>query len=399
MILAAAGLAKRFKSGYNKVWAELGGKSLLERTISVFDSHPLIGMLVVVVGDDEKESALRLSTKYSKAIHIVHGGPTRALSVLNGLNALPDQIKYVLVHDAARPLVSPELISRTLIAVIQFGAALPGLPISDTVKRVDEEGVIRETVPRKAVVNGVNINGMTSVQTPQGARVELLREAYSRYDFSGQEPTDEASLLEAINVEMITAPGDPDNIKITHPEDMQRAEKILGYRAAFGEYRTGFGYDVHSFATKESGRPLYLGGVKIPRHQGLEGHSDADVLLHAVCDALLGAASLGDIGILFPNTDPAYQNISSLKLLSEVHRLLREEGWRIGNIDAAVVAETPKISPYRAMMQKAIADCLGVEESRISIKATTSEKMGFLGRGEGIACSAVATIQKSDSTN
>jgi 2-C-methyl-D-erythritol 2,4-cyclodiphosphate synthase len=230
-----------------------------------------------------------------------------------------------------------------------------------------------------------------------------LRAAYARYDFAHSEPTDEASLLEAMGGRVEVVPGDPTNIKITRQEDIALAERLIQedredssfllHPSSF-EFRTGFGYDVHAFAAPEAGRRLFLGGVEIPHDRGLEGHSDADVLLHAICDALLGAASLGDIGILFPNTDPAYKGISSLRLLSICRERLAQAGWQVVHLDATVVAETPKLMGYRSAIMEAIAECVQIEPERVSIKATTSEKMGFVGRGEGIAAWAVATARR-----
>jgi len=418
---------------------------VLEWTLSAFDTHPAIASLALVADADEIERVRAAARAFSKVIAVVPGGATRAASVRNGLDALPADTEIVLVHDAARPLVTPEVIARVLDAAAQVGAAVPGLPLSDTVKRVDGGGIVRATVPRSETLQGETLAGLTAVQTPQGARVELLRAAYAQFDFAHAEPTDEASLIEALGAPVAVVPGDPTNLKITRPEDIALAERLLippdsaltpgpsptlrergeanhklspssilqqkaqeentpalqsplsrsvgegpGVRA---EVRTGFGYDVHAFAAPEAGRRLFLGGVEIPHDRGLDGHSDADVLLHAVCDALLGAASLGDIGILFPNTDSAYKNISSLRLLSEVGARLAGDGWEIVNLDATVLAEAPKLMPYRDAMQRAIGDCLRLAPSRISVKATTSEKMGFVGRREGIACWAVATIR------
>ncbi len=331
---------------------------------------------------------------FSKVHAVVAGGATRWESVLRGLEALPEWVDIVLVHDAARPLVSAELIDRVLQAASQAGAAVPGLPLSDTVKRADELGNVQQTISRTMQREGQPpLQGLTAVQTPQGAKVELLRRAYQAFPFDSAEPTDEASLIEALGETVRIVPGDPLNIKITRPEDTALAERLLGGAAA--EIRTGFGYDVHAFAPPEAGRTLYLGGIAIEHPCGLEGHSDADVLLHALCDALLGAACLGDIGMLFPNTDPAYRNISSLSLLKTVHQKLRENRWEIVNIDATVTAEAPKLLPHRAAMQQAIGQCLQLEANRISIKATTSEKLGFVGRREGIEASAVAVIRRA----
>ncbi|WP_082627656.1 2-C-methyl-D-erythritol 4-phosphate cytidylyltransferase [Chthonomonas calidirosea] len=410
VIIPAAGQARRFLSGSNKIWAELAGRSLLQHVLAVFEAHPRIGAIVVVAGAAEREAVEEVVKDYRKVHRVVAGGATRAESVYHGLEALPETCEYVLVHDAARPLLSFALIERVLEATVRFGAAVPGLPLADTVKRVDGEGFVRATVPRTVQTAEGTIGGLTAVQTPQGARVELLRRAYARWASQDGEPTDEASLIEALGEPVAVVEGDFFNIKITRPEDLPRAEQFYTLLHPQSEketmpephkkeadwcYRTGFGYDVHAFAEPLSGRKLVLGGVEIPYSRGLDGHSDADVLLHAICDALLGAASLGDIGILFPNTDPAYRNISSLKLLKAVRERLEEVGWQIENVDATVIAEAPKLKPYRERIQQTIADCLKVASERVSVKATTNERMGFIGREEGIACSAVATIRRS----
>jgi 2-C-methyl-D-erythritol 4-phosphate cytidylyltransferase/2-C-methyl-D-erythritol 2,4-cyclodiphosphate synthase len=405
-VIPAAGLARRFGSSENKIWARLAGRTVLEWTLSAFNMHPAIHAIVIVAGAEEAARVRVAASAFPKVIAVVAGGATRAASVRNGLDALPSECSLVLVHDAARPLVSAELISRVVEATAQTGGAVPGLPLSDTVKRVDGDGLVRATIPRTETFGTETLAGLTAVQTPQGARVVLLRDAYRRFDFAHAEPTDEASLLEAIGAPVKVVPGDVINIKITRPEDIALAERLLNVdsgsasresekkEAGSGEIRTGFGYDVHAFAAPEAGRQLFLGGVAIPHDRGLEGHSDADVLLHAVCDALLGAASLGDIGILFPNTDDTYKGISSLRLLAIVGERLARAGWRIVNIDATVVAEAPRLMPHRAAMQQAMAACLGLEADRVSVKATTSEKMGFVGRQEGIACWAVATVTR-----
>ncbi|MCW3098154.1 MAG: 2-C-methyl-D-erythritol 2,4-cyclodiphosphate synthase, partial [Chthonomonadaceae bacterium] len=379
------------------------GRSVLERTLTAFDSHPALTAIVMVAEVEELERVRQVAAAFPKVIAVVAGGETRSESVRNGLDALPPEIEIVLVHDAARPLVTAALIDSVIAASARVGAAVPGLPLSDTVKRVDADGLVHATIPRTAVVNGVTLSGLTSVQTPQGARVTLLRNAYAEYDTARYgEPTDEASLIEATGGPVAVVAGDPANMKITRPEDIALAERLLATpvsqnmavtSAGAGEIRTGLGYDVHQFAEPEAGRTLMIGGIEIEHDRGLNGHSDADVLLHAVCDALLGAASLGDIGILFPNTDDTYRGISSLRLLAIVGERLVQSGWQIVNIDATIVAEAPKLMPHRAKMQQAMAACLGLEATRLSVKATTSEKMGFVGRKEGMACWCIATIR------
>jgi len=407
-VIPAAGQARRFLSGENKIWATISGRTVLERTLAGFNGHPGIASIVLVASAEEMERVRVAAAAFPKVHAVVEGGATRAASVQNGLEALPPECEIALVHDAARPLVAAEVIDRVIAATATVGAAVPGLPLSDTVKRVDDSGRVRATLPRSIDCDGQRISGLTAVQTPQGARIALLRAAYAAYDFAHSEPTDEASLVEAYGAPVAVVPGDLTNIKITRPEDIALAETLtasalpsktashsLSPLPSPGEVRTGFGYDVHAFATPEAGRKLTLGGIEIPHDRGLEGHSDADVLLHAVCDALLGAASLGDIGILFPNTDPAYKGISSLRLLAIVGARLEAAGWQVVNIDATVVAEAPKLMPHRARMQQAMADCLHLSADRLSVKATTSEKMGFVGRREGIACWAVATVRGS----
>ncbi len=411
----------------------LAGRTVLERTLATFAAHPAVDSIVVVVGAEEQERVRTAVSAFPKVVAVVPGGETRAESVRHGLNALPDGTEIALVHDAARPLVSTDLIDRVIQGTIRFGAAVPGLPLSDTVKRVDADGLIRSTIPRTALIetstDQKSVFGLTAVQTPQGVRVALLRAAYERSErtsFGAFEPTDEASLVENYGASVLVVPGDAVNIKITRPEDVALAEWLIAGAAKdfsaqalhsseaasastpalalstqspptvsapdYPEIRTGFGYDVHAFAPPSADRKLFLGGIEIAHDRGLEGHSDADVLLHAVCDALLGAASLGDIGILFPNTDNAYKGISSLRLLGVVSARLAEAGWRVVNVDATVVAESPRLMPHRIEIQETIADCLKVEPGRISVKATTAEKLGFVGRSEGIEASAVATI-------
>jgi len=393
VVIPAAGRARRFGSGQNKIWIDLHGRSILQRTVSAFDNHPSVDSIVIVAGEHELEDVRAAVSDFNHVVAVVPGGDTRSQSVRNGLDALPEGTDIVLVHDAARPLLSAELIERIIELTVLHGAAVPGTPVSDTIKRVDAAGIVCGTIARFAALpDGVLQNELTAVQTPQGARLQQLVAAYNLYDYSVGEPTDEASLIEAAGGVVAVAMGESSNIKITRPEDVELAEMLLGSYQE--EHRTGFGYDVHAFAPPEAGRTLYLGGVAIEHDRGLEGHSDADVVLHAICDALLGAAGLGDIGILFPNTDVAFKNISSLKLLGVVRDRLQEGRWRIGNIDATAVAEAPKLMPHRAAMAIAIGSELAISAELVSIKATTSEGMGFVGRREGIACWAVASLSR-----
>lgn len=339
-----------------------------------------------------------MAARFSKVRDVVAGGSTRAESVYRGIQAVPRSCKVVLVHDAARPVVRPALIDRVLEGVWRWGAAVPGLAISDTVKRVDEEGRIRSTVPRTETLGGQAVAaGLMAVQTPQGAMLELLAQAFEVHGADLDLP-DEASLLERSGHPVGVVAGDPDNIKVTRPDDLVRAERLLAEQdapaARDGEIRTGLGYDVHVFAHPGESRPLMLGGIHVPHDRGLSGHSDADVLLHAVCDALLGAAALGDIGVLFPNTDEAYRGIASLRLLEAVRDRVASDGWRVLNVDATLLAEAPKVMPHRDAIRASIASALRVAADRVSVKATTSEGMGFVGRREGMACWATATLRR-----
>ncbi len=394
MIIPAAGQAKRFNAGFNKIWTELDGLSLLYRSVAAFNSHPEVTVIVIAASPGEVEAVTATMKPFNKVINVVAGGDTRCDSVLLGLKALPEDVEIVLVHDAARPLVSKQVIDNVLKGATEHGAAVPGTAVSDTVKRVDNTGTVICTVERTMAMAEGTANNLTTVQTPQGARRELLLDAYRKFPFGTMEPTDEASLLEAAQIPVTVVKGDPFNVKITRQEDVAMAEMLLRANSPNPTFRTGFGYDVHAFAAPEEGRKLWLGGVQIEHDRGLAGHSDADVLLHAVCDALLGAASIGDIGMLFPNTDNAYKNISSLKLLEEVGRRLAADNWTVSNIDATVIAEAPRVLPHRSAIQAAIADCLNIEPSQVSVKATTSEQLGFVGRREGIEASAVALISR-----
>ncbi len=394
MIIPAAGQARRFNAGFNKIWTELDGLSLLHRSVAAFNSHPDVDVIVIVASATEVGQVEQGLQQFEKVRNVVAGGDTRCDSVRNGLYALPDDVEIVLVHDAARPLVTKEVIDNVLVGATTYGAAVPGTAVADTVKRVDAEGTVVATVERTVPLGEGITNSLVAVQTPQGAKRELLLGAYDAFPFGSMEPTDEASLLEGAKIPVVVVKGDPFNVKITRQEDVALAEMLLRANRPALTIRTGFGYDVHAFAAPEEGRKLWLGGVQIEHDRGLAGHSDADVLLHAVCDALLGAASIGDIGMLFPNTDNTFKNISSLKLLAEVGRRLRDEKWMIGNIDATVIAEAPRLLPHRDAIQETIAGCLGIEPSQVSIKATTSEKLGFVGRREGIEASAVALISR-----
>ncbi len=379
-IVPAAGRGQRFGSPENKIWANLAGKPVIHHTLAALQAHSCIDTVVIVGSPEDLDRLKQVSAVFTKVSAVVLGGATRSESVQNGLASVGDGCEIVLVHDAARPMVSSAVIDAVLVGVQEYGAAVPGVPVSDTIKKATATGVVEATVDR---------TGLWAVQTPQGARVQLLRDAYEAS--AGASVTDEAGLLEAAGIPVAIVQGEERNIKITRPEDLEAAHTMMGRDQV--EFRTGIGYDVHPLA---EGRDLWLGGVRVPHTHGLQGHSDADCLLHAVCDALLGAACLGDIGILFPDTDAAHKDRPSLEFLAEVRTRLDADGWSVVNVDVALLAEAPKIKPYREAMITAMAGCLGISASRINLKATTNEGMGFAGRREGMACWATATIRRTN---
>ncbi len=390
-LIPAAGRAARFNpdgAAENKVFAPLGGRPLLYRTALAFAAHPQIGGIVVIAGPSEVSRCREVLAGVGKVLAVVAGGQTRQESVAIGLFALggdPDDL--ILVHDAARPLVSATVIDHCLEGAERFGNAVAALPVTDTLKAADGEQIVQRTVDRE---------GLWAMQTPQVFRLGTLFEAHSAARAMGWTGTDEAALVEQFTDEPVhLVPGNPANFKITRPEDLLLAEALWQSRQPpmsqphSSQPRIGFGYDIHPLVEN---RELFLGGIEIPSPRGLDGHSDADVLLHALCDALLGAAGLPDIGHLFPNTDPSYKGASSLSLLAEVVRRIHEVGYAVGNADMTLIAEAPKIAPYIAEMRSVIAAALRVEPSQVGIKATTNEGLGTLGRGEGIAAHAVALL-------
>ncbi|MDQ2800285.1 MAG: 2-C-methyl-D-erythritol 2,4-cyclodiphosphate synthase, partial [Armatimonadota bacterium] len=351
-------------------------------------SHPGIDGIVVVTGAADIARCHRALDGLDKVLAIVAGGSTRQESVCIGLFALGgNEDNLILVHDGARPLVTGDIIDRCLDGARQHGNAVAAVPVADTLKRANADGILTETVER---------DGLWAVQTPQAFRLGPLFRAEAAARAAGWTGTDESSLVARYGEESVyLALGSGDNGKITRAEDLALAEAILASRqnSAMMQTCVGFGYDIHRFKPQGT---LMLGGIEVqdPEGRGLDGHSDADVLLHALCDALLGASGLPDIGVLFPNTDAAYAGIASAELLAEVTRRVRAAGGQIVNVDATLVAESPKIAPYVPQMRAVIADLLGIDVSRVGIKATTNEGLGALGQGQGIAAQAVASVQR-----
>jgi 2-C-methyl-D-erythritol 4-phosphate cytidylyltransferase / 2-C-methyl-D-erythritol 2,4-cyclodiphosphate synthase len=381
-IVVAAGRGRRLGGPGNKVFLPVAGRPILWWTLRAFQRCEAIGEAVLVVGEDDVAAASQLvkAAAFSKITSVCPGGAERGDSVRAGLDRVAETAEVVAIHDGARPLVTPELIAACVAAAGRHGAVIPAVPVVDTLKRVGPDGTIAATVDRAE---------LCAAQTPQTFRRALLVEAYARARADGFAGTDDAGLVEHLGHPIHLVPGEPDNLKVTLPEDLERAAALLERRHPAGETRVGMGYDVHRLVP---GRALVLGGVAIPHSHGLEGHSDADVLLHAICDALLGAAGLGDIGLHFPNDHPRYAGIDSRHLLRAVGQLLAERGFETRQIDATLLAETPRIRPHAPAMQAAIAEAAGCAPERVSIKATTSEGLGFVGRKEGMAAWAVATI-------
>ncbi len=380
-IIAAAGSGRRMGREMNKVFLPLAGRAVLARSAAAVAACPAVAGLVVVVAPGEEAQAAALLAPLALTIpwRVVAGGTERQYSVANALAAVPEESGIILVHDGARPLVAPATIGAAVAAAREHGAAVVAVPVKDTIKTVDAGGCIAATLERST---------LWAMQTPQVFAAALLREAYAAAQQGGVLATDDAALVERLGHKVKIVPGSYGNLKITTPEDLAMAQALLGSEEQSMQ-RIGTGYDVHRLV---AGRPLILGGVDVPYERGLEGHSDADVLLHAVKDALLGAAAMGDIGRHFPDSDLAYKGISSLKLLAVVGEKLAAAGWRVHNIDAVIIAERPKLTPHFPAMNANIAATLGIGEGQVNVKATTTEGLGFAGRGEGIAAHAVATI-------
>lgn len=380
-VLVAAGSSTRM--GFDKLRADLGGETVLRRSIRAFDSCPLVSELILVAGKNraQLEQEARLC---SKPVQVVDGGATRAESAKNGVLAANGEL--VAIHDAARPFVSQTVIQAVLLAAAQQGAAAPAVPVKDTVKQA-LAGDGRILPPDCMVQATPDRSTLYAVQTPQCFERAAYLEALASLDpEKARLVTDDCSLFELTGRPVQLTQGDYANIKITTREDLPRPE-------AKGEckMRIGHGYDVHRLV---EGRKLILGGVEVPFEKGLDGHSDADVLTHAVMDAVLGGAALGDIGRHFPDTDPAYAGADSLELARHVARILAQAGWKVANLDATLLCQRPKLAPYIPAMRENLAQALGLEVEAVSVKATTEEHLGFTGQGLGIAAHAVALLER-----
>jgi 2-C-methyl-D-erythritol 4-phosphate cytidylyltransferase/2-C-methyl-D-erythritol 2,4-cyclodiphosphate synthase len=379
-IIVAAGRGLRAGPGGPKQYRDIAGRSVIARAIEPFSSHASIGFVQPVCHADDS-SAFAAAARGLAHLQPVAGGASRQASVHAGLEALAaTSPEIVLIHDAARPFVSPGLISRAIEAVASTGAAIPAIAVADTIKEVDDSGQIVATPVRAR---------LRIAQTPQAFRFDKILDAHRRAAQDGRDDfTDDAALAEWAGMTVMTFEGDALNIKLTTPEDFAREEARLS--SALGDIRAGTGYDVHALG---DGDHLMICGVRVPHHRGFIAHSDGDVGLHALVDALLGALADGDIGMHFPPNDPKWKGASSDRFLEDAVRRVRERGGRIANLEVTLICERPKIGPHRDAMRARIAEIAGVPVSRVAVKATTSERLGFTGREEGIAATASATIR------
>lgn len=383
-IIAAAGSGRRMEKGINKVLIPIHGSPVLIHSIQALAACPEVDDFIVVVAPGEEDTVKHVlsSAALAKVWRVVTGGSERQYSIANALQAVPEDTKIVIIHDGARPLIEPGVVSEAILAARGNGAAGVAVPVKDTIKIVDVDGFVSDTPKRST---------LWAIQTPQVFEASLLRRAYAQAAQEDYLGTDDAALVERLGVKVKIVRGSYRNLKITTPEDLIVAEALLG-KGAEAMLRFGIGYDVHRLV---EGRRLILGGVQVPFEKGLEGHSDADVLLHAIKDALLGAAALGDIGRHFPDSDDRYKGASSIALLVTVGELIAARGWRVNNIDAVIVAEKPKLASYIPTMNENIASALGIDIGQVNVKATTTEGLGFTGRREGIAAQAVASIERA----
>ncbi|ODT80325.1 MAG: bifunctional 2-C-methyl-D-erythritol 4-phosphate cytidylyltransferase/2-C-methyl-D-erythritol 2,4-cyclodiphosphate synthase [Pelagibacterium sp. SCN 64-44] len=384
VIIVAAGKGERARADGDpmpKQYRNLAGTPVLARTIGAFLDYPHITHVLPVINADHADRYAALGLSDPRLLSPVTGGASRQSSVLEGLKALaPLRPDLVLIQDAARPFAIPEVIGDVIAVLSQYDGALPALPITDTIKRSVDGRMVAGTEDR---------NQLAAAQTPQGFRFGQILSAHMRAAMLPRQFTDDAEIAEWAGLSVGMVMGDRNNIKITHPEDFIRAERILMGDHGM-ETRIGTGYDVHSF---EPGDAVWLGGVRIPHHARLNGHSDADVALHALTDAILGAIGEGDIGVHFPPSDMRWKGAASTIFLKHAGDLVAQRGGRIVNCDVTIVAETPRIAAHAPAMCAVIAETLGIAASRVAVKATTNEKLGFIGREEGIVAMASASVE------
>jgi len=377
-LVVAAGRGQRFGGTLPKQYQNLGGKPLLRRALDAFADHPRVDAIRAVIHRDDRD-LYDAAVSGLDLLDPVPGGASRQDSARAGLESLEEIApRLVLIHDAARPFVEPGLVSRVVDALDTTPAAIPAVAVHDTLKRGD--GAV---APR--ITATVDRRDLWRAQTPQGFRYPDILAAHRR--FAGNDLTDDAAVAEHAGLGVALVDGDEDNVKVTTPEDFRRANRFF---AGTMITRVGTGFDVHRFGP---GDHIMLGGVAIPHDASLEGHSDADVALHALTDAILGAVAAGDIGSHFPPSDPQWRGAPSATFLAHAADMVAEARGRIVGVDVTIICERPRIGPHRTAMTECIATLLGVPADRVSIKGTTTERLGFTGRGEGIAAQAIATVQ------
>lgn len=381
VIIVAAGSGTRM--GRPKQFLLLRGKPVVLWSLETFLGMAEVTDIVLVTTAENIE---RYGGELRRdRVRLVEGGPTRMTSLRNGFAALPAGVQLVAVHDGARPLVSPETVRRTLKSAEEYGAAVAAVPAKDTLKKVDAALWVKETPERSR---------LWQAQTPQAYKRDVLAKALAKTP-EGEDATDESQVVERMGQKVKIVPSGYENIKITTPEDMIVASAMMEAKGggAMRTVKTGFGYDTHRF---EAGRPLWLAGFLVPHDKGLRGHSDGDAVLHACCDAVLGALGEGEIGIAFPPTDPKFRGISSRKIVEHVLEKAASRGAAIIHLDATIVAEEPQLKPHYGDLKRALAESFRLDSGRVNLKAKSNEGLGELGRGEALACYAVASVSVPD---
>jgi 2-C-methyl-D-erythritol 4-phosphate cytidylyltransferase/2-C-methyl-D-erythritol 2,4-cyclodiphosphate synthase len=384
-VIAAGGTGTRMLAALPKQFLEISGKPLLLHTIENIVSVEAIAQVIVALPAEHISRAESILREHPMRVPVecVAGGANRQESVYCGVRRVRPEMDIILVHDAVRPFCYPDMVQRILQHAWEKGSAVAGMPATETIQRVSGEGEVMETPARRELY---------AIQTPQVFHAGILRSALERASSEGFTGTDESSVVRWAGYPVFIVEGSSDNIKITRPQDLKLAELIMsGYtqNEEGAGMRIGQGIDYHRLV---QGRKLILGGVTVPFEKGLEGHSDADVLAHAVCDALLGAASMGDIGRHFPDTDPVNRGRSSMEFLEQICARIRAEGWKIQNVDATLLAQKPKLAPYMQAMRQNIAAALDLAVETVNVKATTTEGLNAEGRGEGISAQAIALL-------
>ncbi|MBL4601770.1 MAG: bifunctional 2-C-methyl-D-erythritol 4-phosphate cytidylyltransferase/2-C-methyl-D-erythritol 2,4-cyclodiphosphate synthase [Emcibacteraceae bacterium] len=375
-IIVAAGRGHRLGGEIPKQYLDVGGMPILRRTVNIFLKNPSIDLIQVIIHPDDTE-LYELAVGDLDLPTPIHGGETRQQSVLNGLEAISDHMpEYVYIHDAARPFLDQIILNNLIEEVELSGAVIPALKVTDTIKYMTGDK-IDSTIDR---------NYLFRAQTPQAFRYKAIFMAHRR--FENNELTDDSAIAEKSGLKVRVIPGSEDNFKITTESDLKKAEIMTGNN--YTDVRIGYGIDVHAF---EDGDHVTLGGIKIPHDKGLKGHSDADVALHAITDAILGAIAMGDIGEHFPPSDDKWKGASSDVFLKHAAKLVDEREGVIANIDLTIICEAPKIGPHRDLIRDKISEIIDLDIDRVSVKATTTERLGFTGKGEGIMAQAVATVR------